>query len=461
MSEVTFQAETLQVVTGLLYIAFPLLAWFALKRTALPSLKSWSIASLIGGLGLALIGIGGFQNNFNWTVFGQILLMYSFMLRIQALRLDRGLPIQHQDVVGFSTAFGLILLVLNSMPTFWAADLWIRTGNFILIWFFLAEVRRFACTFESRSAHTMFWVYFLVAAALTVNLFITSRSLITDFEAHQVLGPTLSNSLAIFVASVVGHMSYLGMTAERSIDKLSYAREQYQKTKAWQEKAHELSLMDRQLSLGLLSESLTHAISQPLSSMLIHTRLAQRTIQNLDFNQKNLLKHIECIASETKRTSETIENIRRFIRPVDNQPQHFKVSVLLQNVQQLLYQEALIQNIEIKWDPQDAQLSLYADLAQTTQACLIVLQKIIQAIAHHDRKIKHVNIRIEAEDDRIKLIFAYPGAEVDTHSLEIAQMILSITSGSIYQLHSHNNQASLCIELQRDVFSDQAYVRSK
>ena len=40
MSTVTFQAETLQVVTGLLYIVFPLLAWFALKRTALPSLKA-------------------------------------------------------------------------------------------------------------------------------------------------------------------------------------------------------------------------------------------------------------------------------------------------------------------------------------------------------------------------------------------------------------------------------------
>jgi len=460
MNTVTFQAETLQVVTGLLYIAFPLLAWFALKKTALLSLKAWSIASFIGGLGLAWIGIGGLEKNFNWTILGQILLMYSFMLRAQALRLDRGLVIQHQLVLGLSAAFAIVLLVLNTLPTLWAADLWIRAGNFVLIWFFIAEIRRFATAFHSRSAYTMLWVYVLVAVAVTMNLFITMHSLVTQFEDHQILGPTLSNSLTIFIASVVGHMSYLGMTAERSIDKLASAREQYQKSKAWQEKAQELSLMDRQLSLGLIANSLTHAISQPLSSMIIHTRLAQRLLQNPNLERENLVPHIELISTETKRTSETIENIRRFIRPVDNKPQDFTVSELLQNIQQLLYQEALIQNVEIKWTPQEAELHWFADLTQTTQACLIVLQKILEAIPHPNTRVQEVNIHVKVETDKIKLIFIYPGTEIDIKSLEIAQMIVSIASGSIYRVEPHNDQPALCIELQKVTVSHPPHVHA-
>ena len=460
MTALSFQAETLQVVTGMLYIAFPVLAWLALKQTALPSLLAWCVASLIGGLGLAFIGLGGMQQNFNWAVLGQILLMYSFMLRIGALRLDRGLTMQHGLILSLSTVFAVVLLILNLLPTTWAADLWIRTGNFILVWFFIAEVRRFAIAFDSRSAYTMLWVYFLVAAALTLNFSITVYSLLSDFEEHQILGPTLTNSLSIFIASVVGHMSYLGMTAERSIDKLASAREQYQKSKAWQEKAQELSLMDRQLSLGLISNSLTHAISQPLSSMLIHTRLAQRLLQNPQFDRELLVPHIELISTETKRTSETIENIRRFIRPVDNKPQDFAISELLENIQQLLYQEALIQNIEIKWAPNEAHLQLFADLTQTTQACLIVLQRIFEVIPHHNGKLKEVNIRIKHEEDKIKLIFIYPGTEIDIKSLEIAQMIASIASGSIYRLEPQNDQPVLCMELQKVYVSNHPHVHA-
>jgi hypothetical protein len=448
MNGVTFQAETLQIVTGLLYIAFPLLAWFALKQTALPSLVTWCIASFIGGLGLAWIGVGAIQDDFNWVVWGQILIMYSFMLRTQALKLDRGLVINHELIVSLSAGFGFVSLILNTLPNPWAADLWIRTGNFFLVWFFIAEIRRFAMAFESRSAYTMMWVYLLVALAVTFNLSVTLHSAISNFEAHRILGPTLTNSLAIFVASVVGHMSYLGMTAERSIDKLASAREQYQKSKAWQEKAQELTLVDRQLSLGLISNSLTHAISQPLSSMLIHTRLAQRLLQKPDFDRENLVPHIELITTETKRTSETIENIRRFIRPVDNKPQDFAVSVLLDNIRQLLYQETLIQNIELKWAPETAHIHLFADLTQTTQACLIVLQKVFAAIPFQNGKFKVVSIRIKPEEDKTKLIFIYPGTEIDIKSLEVAQMIVSIASGSIYPLGSEDNQSVLCIELQ-------------
>lgn len=458
MNALTFQAETLQIVTGLLYIAFPLLAWFALKQTALPSLMAWCIASFIGGLGLAWIGVGAIENTFTWIVWGQILIMYSFMLRTQALRLDRGLPIQHSLIFAWTALFAVVLLLLNSITSEWAADLWIRSGNFILIWFFIAEIRRFATTFESRSATTMMWVYLLVAVALTINLIITAHSLVTNFEDHQILGPTLSNSLSIFVASVVGHMSYLGMTAERSIDKLATAREQYQKSKAWQEKAQELTLMDRQLSLGLISNSLTHAISQPLSSMLIHTRLAQRLLQKPDFDRELLAPHIELITTETKRTSETIENIRRFIRPVDNKPQNFALSALLGNIQQLLYQEALIHNIELKWAPDSANVHLFADLTQTTQACLIVLQKVFTTIPYKNGRATTINIRIVDEAEKIKLIFIYPGTEIDIKSLEIAQMIVSIAAGSIHRLSPENNQSVLCIELQKKSGSSTPHV---
>ena len=448
MNGVTFQAETLQIVTGLLYIAFPLLAWFALKQTALPSLVTWCIASFIGGLGLAWIGVGAIQDDFNWVVWGQILIMYSFMLRTQALKLDRGLVINHELIVSLSAGFGFVSLILNTLPNPWAADLWIRTGNFFLVWFFIAEIRRFAMAFESRSAYTMMWVYLLVALAVTFNLSVTLHSVISNFEAHRILGPTLTNSLAIFVASVVGHMSYLGMTAERSIDKLASAREQFQKSKAWQEKAQELTLMDRQLSLGLISNSLTHAISQPLSSMLIHTRLAQRLLQNPKFDRENLVPHIELITTETKRTSETIENIRRFIRPVNIEPQNFTISVLLDNIRQLLYQESLIQNIDLQWVPERTPIQLFADQTQITQACLIVLHKIFAAIPFQNGKVKVVNIRIKHEEDKIKLIFIYPGPEIDIKSLEIAQMIVSVASGSIYRLGSEEHQSVLCMELQ-------------
>lgn len=460
MSAVSFQTETLQIVTGLLYIAFPILAWVALQKTALPSLKTWSIASLMGGVGLAFVGLGGLQNNFNWAVLGQILLMHSFMLRTQALRLDRGEFVDHRLVMVLTSCFALVLILLNTLPTFWAADLWIRTGNFFVIWFFIAEIRRFAHAFKSRSARTMMWVYILVALALTMNLSITLHSVITDFYNHKILGSTLSNSLAIFVASIVGHMSYLGMTAERSIDKLASAREQYQKSKAWQEKAQELSLMDRQLSLGLIANSLTHAISQPLSSMLIHTRIAQRLLLNSKYDKENLVPHIELIATETKRTSETIENIRRFIRPIDNKPQDFTIAELLQNVRQLMYQEALIQNVEIKWSPEEAERHWFADLTQITQACLIILQKVLANIPYTNTKAQEVTISIKPKEGQIKLIFIYPGPEIDIKSLEIAQMIASVVSGSIYRVEPQHQKHALCMELQEVKRSHSTYVHA-
>ncbi|MRR24541.1 HAMP domain-containing protein, partial [bacterium] len=89
------------------------------------------------------------------------------------------------------------------------------------------------------------------------------------------------------------------------------------KSEELSEVQNELINVERIASLGKLSASVAHEINNPLSGILIYTKLIHKQIENQEITQKkreNILKQLKLIESETKRCGDIVKGLLDFSR---------------------------------------------------------------------------------------------------------------------------------------------------
>jgi two-component system NtrC family sensor kinase len=139
---------------------------------------------------------------------------------------------------------------------------------------------------------------------------------------------------------------------------------------------NELMHVERLASLGKLSSSVAHEINNPLSGILIYTKLLHKQLSNPELyasKKESVLKHLKLIENETKRCGDIVKGLLDFSRKDqdDFEPKH--LHEILQETYELMTHPIKIANIHFLSDFSASSDLIYCSPNQIKQACVAML----------------------------------------------------------------------------------------
>ena len=139
---------------------------------------------------------------------------------------------------------------------------------------------------------------------------------------------------------------------------------------------NELMHVERLASLGKLSSSVAHEINNPLSGILIYTKLLYKQLSNPEpytSKRDSMLKHLKLIENETKRCGDIVKGLLDFSRKDqdDFEPRH--LHEILQETFDLMTHPIKIANISFLTDFSARSDLIYCSPNQIKQACVAML----------------------------------------------------------------------------------------
>ena len=393
-----FDFRTALIIVGLLYLIMPTMAWVVLKEQRPNAVALWCGGGLTSGLGLLLIGLRGSVPDVVSYAFANSLMLIGTLARIQSLRLDLNLPWR---IYWMSAGFLIYILIFEVIRQFLKNDvLRLLYGHTIwasLLIYLSMLALRIAKKDNSQSAKWIAYVYFLVVAALLYRIYtlqsgIGSTNVLASGLDSQLIGLTL------VLASVVGHIGYVGLALDRSIRREVSIAATHARNEESRRLGDQIAQLDRQRSLGEMSASLGHELNQPLTAILTNAQVAKRGVKDGRFDSTQLLDFLEKIIHNTQRASQIVERIRDFIRPVATRRESVDLDHIVREVIELVADEAKSCNITLSIAPVDFPVMVTGDPIQLSQIVLNVVRNAIQGLAQVvDRKIHFV---LSNEDDR-------------------------------------------------------------
>lgn len=161
---------------------------------------------------------------------------------------------------------------------------------------------------------------------------------------------------------------------------------------------NELMHVERLASLGKLSSSVAHEINNPLSGILIYTKLLLKQINNPELyasKRESMLKHLRLIESETKRCGDIVKGLLDFSRKDQNdfEPKH--LHEILKETYELMTHPIKIADIKFEHDFSANADLIYCNPNQIKQACIAILVNASEAIKENGE----IMIRTKNQDE--------------------------------------------------------------
>ncbi len=168
---------------------------------------------------------------------------------------------------------------------------------------------------------------------------------------------------------------------------------------------NELINIERIASLGRLSLSVAHEINNPLSGILIYTKLIHKQLSNQDIDpvkKETMLKHLRLVESETKRCGDIVKGLLDFSRKDQNdfEPRH--LHEILHDTCELITHQMKIANISFITDFSAKHDIINCSPNRIKQACVAILVNAGEAVLENGEVIfsttnpdkEHVRIAI-------------------------------------------------------------------
>jgi len=172
----------------------------------------------------------------------------------------------------------------------------------------------------------------------------------------------------------------------------------------------ELINIERIASLGKLSLSVAHEINNPLSGILVYTKLIHKQLQNHELDavkRESMLKHLKLIENETKRCGDIVKGLLDFSRKDQNDFENKHLHEILRDTCELMTHPMKIANIGFFTDFGAENDLVFCSPNQLKQAFIALLVNASEAVSEHGEVIvKTVNtdtqsVRIEIADNGI------------------------------------------------------------
>jgi len=149
---------------------------------------------------------------------------------------------------------------------------------------------------------------------------------------------------------------------------------------------NELINVERIASLGKLSLSVAHEINNPLSGILIYTKLVHKQLLNEDMKsekKESVLKHLKMIENETKRCGDIVKSLLDFSRKDQNLFEDKHIHEVLHETSDLLTHSMKIAKIIFLTDFSANSDLVYCNSNQIKQACIAILVNALEAVTEN------------------------------------------------------------------------------
>jgi two-component system NtrC family sensor kinase len=220
----------------------------------------------------------------------------------------------------------------------------------------------------------------------------------------------------------------------------------------------ELINIERIASLGKLSSSVAHEINNPLSGILIYTKLIHKQLSNPELyasKKDSILKHLKLIENETKRCGDIVKGLLDFSRKDQDNFESRHLNAILQETYELMTHPIKIANISFVSDFAARSDLINCSPNQIKQACVAILVNASEAVLENgeitfsSKNPDSGTIRVEISDngigipeDDIKHIFEpFFSTKHDTSGIGLG---LAIVHGIV---KSHNGKIDIKSEL--------------
>jgi two-component system NtrC family sensor kinase len=185
---------------------------------------------------------------------------------------------------------------------------------------------------------------------------------------------------------------------------------------------NELIHIERIASLGKLSLSVAHEINNPLSGILVYTKLVYKQLSNQDIDpikKESILKHLKLIENETKRCGDIVKGLLDFSKSDQKDFEAVHLHEILRKTYELMTHPMKIANISFLTDFSAESDMIYCSPNQIKQACIAILVNASEAITENGEVIFRTSnpddshIRIEITDNGVGI-----GQETISHVFE-------------------------------------------
>jgi two-component system, NtrC family, sensor kinase len=252
-----------------------------------------------------------------------------------------------------------------------------------------------------KKSSTEFYILatFTTLLLVTVLIFFT-RKKIKDplneiLRASEAVSQGNKNTRLEIKPNQLDDMRMVSMAFNDMLDNLQSATEELQNWSQQleykvQKKSEELGAAQNELihieriaSLGKLSSSVAHEINNPLSGILIYTKLIHKQLSNPELyasKRESILKHLLLIENETKRCGDIVKGLLDFSRKDQEDFETIHLHRVLQETYELMTHPIKIANISFLSD-----FSAKSDLVscspnQIKQACVAILVNASEAV---------------------------------------------------------------------------------
>jgi two-component system NtrC family sensor kinase len=146
---------------------------------------------------------------------------------------------------------------------------------------------------------------------------------------------------------------------------------------------NELIHIERIASLGKLSSSVAHEINNPLSGILVYTKLIHKQISNPDLfpaKKDSILKNLKLIENETKRCGEIVKGLLDFSRKEQEDFESKHLHQILEETFSLMMHPVTIANISFITNFKAKSDYIFCSPNQIKQACVAIIVNASEAV---------------------------------------------------------------------------------
>jgi len=255
-------------------------------------------------------------------------------------------------------------------------------------------------SFASKSS-TNFLILAAIITALLVTFLIifTSKRIKAPLNSIVEVSEAVSdgdNSMRLAIKpNLLDDIKKVSLAFNNMLDNIDQASKELQnwsqqleykvqkKTEELSEAQSELIHVERIASLGKLSSSVAHEINNPLSGILVYTKLISKQLNGDDFyhdKKESILKHLKFIETETKRCGDIVKGLLDFSRKDQDDFIATNLHPIFKATCDLMSHSIKIADVEFVSDFKAEKDKVYCNPNQIKQAFVAMLVNSLEAI---------------------------------------------------------------------------------
>ncbi|MGJ0485729.1 MAG: sensor histidine kinase [Methylomicrobium sp.] len=186
-----------------------------------------------------------------------------------------------------------------------------------------------------------------------------------------------------------------------------------------QQQRNELTYLARVTTLGELSGSLAHELSQPLTAILSNAQAAQRFLARDKADLEEVRNILNDIVAEDMRAGDIIQRLRLLLKKGEIQYLPLNLNKMVAEVLRLVATDLLNHNITVNLVLDQKLPAVIGDRIQLQQVLLNLIMNACESMGHTNKDICRLFIHIEQIDDnKVQISVADQGPGIPSESLK-------------------------------------------